>query len=112
MLGDMGVIGVVLIWVFDVIDSEMEIMCLGGEIVWLGVVYDVLIGLIEVVLMLMWYCLFDLKLVMVNLVYVGVVEGCDVYDVVVCGLELVEGLGCGGLLVGVVVVCEVGWLYE
>ncbi|WP_093332667.1 PAS domain-containing sensor histidine kinase [Sphingomonas rubra] len=90
----------VLVWVTDISDARVEIERLGSEAARLAEAYDALSGLIEAAPLPMWVRAADLSLAMVNTAYVDAVEGRDADDVVVRGVELVEGSGRGGPLAG------------
>ncbi|UVO49566.1 PAS-domain containing protein [Sphingomonas sp. SUN019] len=92
--------GNVLVWVFDVTESEREILRLRQDQSTLREAFEALTGLIEAAPLPMWYRGPDLRLAMVNSAYVGAVEGSDAADVVARGVELVEGSGQGGPLAG------------
>ena len=95
-----GAAGEVVIWVFDMTETQDEIVRLDGEARRLGDAFQALTGLIEAAPLPMWYRGADLRLAMVNTAYVEAVEGRDAADVVGRGLELVEGSGRGGPLAG------------
>lgn len=100
--GDLGANGTVFVWAFDATESEAEIARLGRETARLSSAYDSLSSLIEAAPLPMWYRGSDLNLAMVNSAYVEAVEGNSAADVVTRGIELVDGSGTGGPLVGAV----------
>ena len=95
--------GGVILWFFDATESEAEIARLGGAVADATTYYEELSGVIEAAPMPMWYRGADLRLAMVNSHYVAAVEGKSAEDVIVRGLELVEGSGIGGPLASAVV---------
>ncbi|WP_375396176.1 PAS-domain containing protein [uncultured Sphingomonas sp.] len=98
----LGLPGAVLVWVFDMTDSQAEIARLADEIDEVGKAFAALKGLIEVAPLPMWYRGPDLRLAMVNSAYVEAVEATDAADVVARGVELVETSGVGGPLANAV----------
>jgi signal transduction histidine kinase len=103
-----GPTGELLLWLFDSSESEAEIARLGSQAEELEEAFRALSSLIEAAPLPMWYRDADLKLTMVNTAYVDAVEGRDAADVIARGVELIEGSGRGGPLVGAVAAREAG----
>jgi signal transduction histidine kinase len=104
--------GTVVVWAFDATESEGEIARLSADTLRLGNAYDALTGLIEAAPLPMWYRGPDLRLGMVNSAYVTAVEGRDAADVVLRGVELIEGSDRGGPLAGAAQARDIGRPYE
>lgn len=100
---ELGQRGGVAVWIFDATEVQAEISRLQGEGSELARSFAALRGLIESAPLPMWYRGPDMRLAMVNTAYVEAVEGLDAADVIVRGLELVEGSGVGGPLASAVI---------
>ena len=98
-----GAPGAVVLWAFDASESEGEIAQLSAAVSEARGAFEALTGLIEAAPLPMWYRGPDLRLAMVNTAYVDAVEAADGEDVVLRGVELVEGTGVGGPLQGAAV---------
>ena len=85
--------GAVILWWFDMTESQAEIGRLGEESARLRLAFDRLSGLIEASPVAMWHRSPDLKLALVNQAYVKAVEAESAVDAVTRGLELVEAAG-------------------
>lgn len=85
--------GAVILWWFDMTESQAEIGRLGEESARLRLAFDRLSGLIEASPVAMWHRSPDLKLALVNQAYVKAVEAESAADAVARGLELVEAAG-------------------
>ncbi|NJC33421.1 signal transduction histidine kinase [Sphingomonas jejuensis] len=88
----------VLLWFFDMTESQTEIAQLREEGARLSRAFDALSGLIEASPIPMWHRGPDLRLTLVNSAYVRAVEAEDAQDVVRRGLELIETAGSKGPL--------------
>jgi len=95
--------GGAVLWVFDATESQIEISRLHDDGTRVRAAFDALTGLIEAAPLPMWYRGPDLRLMMVNSAYVDAVDGEAAEEVVIRGLELVEGSGVGGPLASAVV---------
>jgi signal transduction histidine kinase len=82
--------GAVILWWFDVTESQTEIGRLGEEVARLGLAFNRLSALIEASPVPMWYRGADMKLALVNSAYVHAVEAENADDAVARGLELVD----------------------
>jgi PAS domain S-box-containing protein len=85
--------GGVILWVFDVTDSQSEIGRLTNEAERLSRAFSTLSGLIEAAPFPMWHRGPDLRIAMVNSAYVDAVEAQSADDAVARGLELVDAGG-------------------
>lgn len=80
----------VIIWLFDVSDSERIITRLSEEASAVSDALDSCLALIEAAPFPMWHRGPDLKLALVNSAYVAAVEGQNAEDVVMRGVELID----------------------
>lgn len=86
-------IGAVVVWVFDLTESETEIARLSSEGQRLKAAFEALSQLIEAAPIPMWHRSPDLRLTLVNKAYVDAVDASSAEDVIARGLELVEPVG-------------------
>jgi len=82
----------VLVWLFDNSESEREISRLSAEVSAIGDALDSCLALIEAAPFPMWHRGPDLKLALVNSAYVAAVEGTSAEEVVISGVELIDGV--------------------
>ena len=80
----------VIIWLFDVSESERMIARLSEEAAAISDALDSCLALIEAAPFPMWHRGPDLKLALVNSSYVAAVEGASAEDVVTRGVELID----------------------
>ena len=85
--------GAVIVWVFDLTESEDEIARLKGEAERLATAFEALSQLIEAAPIPMWHRSPDLRLTLVNGAYVIAVDAASAEDVIARGLELIEPVG-------------------
>jgi signal transduction histidine kinase len=82
----------VIVWLFDVTESERAINRLSDEAAAISDALDSCLALIEAAPFPMWHRGPDLKLALVNSAYVAAVEGQGAEDVVTRGIELVDAV--------------------
>jgi signal transduction histidine kinase len=90
--------GAVILWFFDVTESQSEIALLTEETTRLGNAFTTLSGLIEAAPFPMWHRGTDFRLSIVNSAYVKAVEAKSAEDVIARGIELIDaGAGASAM---------------
>ena len=85
--------GTILLWLFDISDTEIERAKLSGRLLQTELALDALTQLIESAPFPMWYRGPDLSLGLVNAAFVAAVEARDAADVIERGSELIDASG-------------------